>query len=162
VSSYRVPAAELIHVVLDAPVDAQGLSDVTAVRDGADCRVELRAHSAGSGIDGHPLVVRVHPDCTVEDDGSQVSLGLGSSSGAGAETGASPGGPGATPQGVSASGGSGSSATTVGSDGCSLSPGRARSARGLGHALVLGLGVLGLTASRRRAIARRRRVSARR
>src|SRR6185503_5592637 len=39
---YRTPSADqLVHVVLDAPVDADGNSDLSATRDGNDCQVEV-------------------------------------------------------------------------------------------------------------------------
>jgi hypothetical protein len=74
--TYRVPAnADTIHVVLDAPANAQGQSDVTASRDGADCSVEVKAHSgAGTAMNGRPLVVRASSDCALVDDGDERPL----------------------------------------------------------------------------------------
>jgi hypothetical protein len=86
--SYRVPAAAgAVHVVVDAPVDANGESDVSAVREGTDCRVDVSAHqSAGPGLNGRPLVLRVGADCVVSDDGEQASpapADLGNTAGTG-------------------------------------------------------------------------------
>jgi hypothetical protein len=71
--SYRVPAAMgAVHVVVDAPVDGDGNSDASAVRDGTDCRVDVSVHQgAGPGLNGRPLVLRVGDDCAVSDDGEQ-------------------------------------------------------------------------------------------
>lgn len=90
--SYRVPATVgAMHVVVDAPVDANGASDVSSVRDGTDCRVDVTAHqSAGPGLSGRPLVLRVGDDCAVSDDGEQPVAGpadLGPSAGTGGAAG---------------------------------------------------------------------------
>jgi MYXO-CTERM domain-containing protein len=70
--SYKAPSSAL-HVVLDAPTDAAGKSDITAKRDGTTCSVEVRAHQGSSGgFDGKPLVVRFDQDCAVSDDGTQM------------------------------------------------------------------------------------------
>jgi hypothetical protein len=70
---YRVPAAAgTIHVVVDAPVDADGLSDVSAKRDGSDCEVEVKPH-VGSlpGMSARPLVFGAASDCALADDGTR-------------------------------------------------------------------------------------------
>lgn len=146
---YRAPAeAGSVHVVLDAPVDAQGQSDVSATRDGADCQVEVKAHSGTSpGIDGRPLVVRVGADCVLEDDGAQKAASLGSAtpsaSGPGVPTpgvgGAMSAAGGAAPASVQAS-------PAADSAGCSLSLG----ARAPGSAAALALSGLGLLGALRR------------
>lgn len=70
--AYSAPASAL-HVVLDAPVDAAGKSDVTATKDGANCAVTVTPHAGASGgYDGKPLAVRLASDCAVSDDGSQM------------------------------------------------------------------------------------------
>ena len=70
--AYAAPSNAL-HVVVDAPVDAAGKSDVTATKDGANCAVTVKPHAgATGGYDGEPLVVRVSADCVVSDDGSQM------------------------------------------------------------------------------------------
>jgi hypothetical protein len=71
--SYDVPAGQgVVHVVVDAPIDAEGMSDVTAARDGDNCKVEVAPFSGlTKGFDGSPLIVRVADDCAVEDDGAQ-------------------------------------------------------------------------------------------
>lgn len=70
--AYTAPGNAL-HVVVDAPVDASGKSDVTGTKDGANCAVTVRPHAGGSGgYDGKPLVVRLGSDCAVADDGSQM------------------------------------------------------------------------------------------
>jgi hypothetical protein len=71
--SYRVPAAGgALHVVVDAPADSNGATDVRALRDGTDCRVDVTAHQgSGPALSGRPLVLRVDADCAVSDDGEQ-------------------------------------------------------------------------------------------
>jgi hypothetical protein len=70
--SYTGPS-DALHVVVDAPVDAAGKSDVTATQDGANCVVTVKRHAGGGeGYDGEPLVVRLGADCAVSDDGSQM------------------------------------------------------------------------------------------
>ena len=80
--SYRVPAGDdTVHVVLDAPVNTEGQSDVTASRDGNDCLVEVKAHSgAGTGMSGRPLVVRANRDCALVDDGDEKPIDAGNGS----------------------------------------------------------------------------------
>lgn len=82
--TYRVPSAsDAVHVVLDAPTDSAGRSDVTAVKVGKSCEVDVKAHASGVGFDARPLVLRLSADCAVSDDGSQAPLDLGAQ-GAGA------------------------------------------------------------------------------
>lgn len=70
--SYEAPSGAL-HVVVDAPVDSSGKSDVTATRDGSNCKVRVLPHQGSSGgYDGEPLVVRLDADCAITDDGSQM------------------------------------------------------------------------------------------
>jgi hypothetical protein len=84
---YRVPAgADATHVVVDAPVDANGKSDVTAAQEGSDCAITVVPHSpsgATSGFDGHGLVVRVTSACAVSEDGAVPPVDPGSVSGTG-------------------------------------------------------------------------------
>ncbi len=86
---YRVPAgAAVVHVVVDAPVSADGLSEVTSLREGDDCKVEVTPHVGGTqGLSGRPLVLRTSDDCTFADDGTQLPMvpgaGGGGSGGAG-------------------------------------------------------------------------------
>ena len=71
--SYAVPAGDgTVHVVLDAPVDGDGKSDVTARLDGGNCVVDVAPHAAGDGVEGSPLIVRVDAACKVADDGGQT------------------------------------------------------------------------------------------
>lgn len=71
--AYRVPAGQgVVHVVVDAPVASDGKSDVTAVREGADCKVDVAPYAgATSGFNGSPLILNLSEDCTVVDDGTQ-------------------------------------------------------------------------------------------
>jgi hypothetical protein len=152
--SYRVPAAGgALHVVLDAPSDATGQSDVTAVRDGADCQLELTAHVAGGlGIAGKPLIVRVKEDCTVSDDGTQAPLEPDAGPGglvmgnAGTPAGsATPNGAGGTPGSPLGAGDAEMAATVRGTTtGCSMSRGRQR------RLPLTALGLFGLWLTRRR------------
>jgi hypothetical protein len=90
--SYRVPAAVgTVHVVVDAPVDGAGKSDVTSTSDGTDCQVTVKPHSgSGPGFDGLPLVLRTSSNCALGEDGAQAPLDPGSDAGqAGAGTGSS-------------------------------------------------------------------------
>jgi hypothetical protein len=71
--SYAAPAGELVHVVLDAPVDDGGRSDVTAALEGGNCVVAVVRHAgAGEGFEGAPLIFSTTADCTVSEDGSQA------------------------------------------------------------------------------------------
>jgi hypothetical protein len=74
--TYRVRATGgAVHVVPDAPQGPDGTSDVTAERDGDDCKLQIAPHTAGaSGIPSKPLVLRVSDDCTFSDDGTQAPL----------------------------------------------------------------------------------------
>jgi hypothetical protein len=70
---YRVPVGQdVVHVVVDAPVAQDGRSDITATRDGDNCRVDVTPYSgASSGFDGSPLIVSLNENCAVVDDGRQ-------------------------------------------------------------------------------------------
>jgi hypothetical protein len=109
--SYRVPAAVgARHVVVDAPVDGNGQSDASAVRDGTDCRVDVSVHQgAGPGLNGRPLVLRVGDDCAVSDDGEQPEpepADFGPAAAGGGAGGGSASGPGGNPStGTAALGG---------------------------------------------------------
>jgi hypothetical protein len=86
---YNVPAGNgAVHVVVDAPVNADAKSDLTAVRAGDDCRVEVTPHQgSGAGFNGRPLIARISAACAVSDDGSQAALDPGTSgTGAGGAT----------------------------------------------------------------------------
>lgn len=71
--TYRVPASQgVVHVVVDAPVAQDGRSDVTATREGDDCKVDVTPYvGATSGFDGSPLILNVSENCAVVDDGTQ-------------------------------------------------------------------------------------------
>jgi hypothetical protein len=77
--SYRVPAAAgTVHVVVDAPVDGAGKSDVTSVQDGSECKVVVTPHVAGAGgLDGRPLILLTAAGCTVADDGVRAAVDPG-------------------------------------------------------------------------------------
>jgi hypothetical protein len=162
VFTYRVPAAaNVVHVVVDAPTDAAGTSDVSAVLEGQDCKVEVKAHTGATpGLEGRPLVVRLQADCSLQDDGTQAPLqpdpsGPGAGGTPGNTGGSSPG----TPNGAGGSSGSSPSsgggmmaATTTrnsGGSGCGVTRARAR------RLPAWALGLFGLSLARRRRHARR-------
>jgi hypothetical protein len=157
--SYRVPAADgALHVVVDAPVDNNGKSDVKAVREGTDCHVDVTPHQgAGSGLSGRPLVLRANGDCTFSDDGEQAAqdssgfdpvAGTGGAGGSASLPGGGPngntqalGGNAASPGGVMAA-----AAPRAPSSGCTFAtsplastPARQMAAGGGALAAVLGL-----------------------
>jgi hypothetical protein len=77
---YRVPAADGgVHVVVDAPVNPDGVSEVRAARDGDHCKVEVTPHQgATEGFSGRPLIVRTSSTCAISDDGAQAATDPGS------------------------------------------------------------------------------------
>jgi hypothetical protein len=168
---YRVAKGQsVIHVVVDAPVDADGKSDVTSSVDGDNCKVEVKPHADPSpGIDGRPLVLSIGSDCSAHDDGTRLPADPGDVGGSG---GSSPGGGGQTSPGGVAGGyamgtsaGFGGTSSAAGSSsnptrpaessaGCSI--GRPRPDRGLAEGAGLSalcLALLGLNARRKRAAA---------
>ena len=120
--SYTAPAGAL-HVVVDAPVDANGKSSVTATQDGSNCRVQVTPHAGSAGgYDGAPLIVQLSSTCAVQDDGVQAaSSGSGSSFGSGssAGTGGTSTSSGTAPGTGGTSTSSGGSSTDTGSGGTS-------------------------------------------
>jgi hypothetical protein len=133
--AYRVPAGTgAVHVVVDAPVDANGRSDVSARRDGSDCEVTVTPHAGSQGgFDGRPLVVHVSDSCAATEDASQPtdpggsgdgSGGTGGSAGSGGDTGGTGPADGEGGDGGSTAGGTGATtaggpSTTGGSSGAS-------------------------------------------
>ncbi len=98
--AYEAPA-NAVHVIVDAPVDSSGKSDVSATADGTNCRVSVSAHQGSSGgYDGQPLIVHLDASCAVADDGVQtmppgiMGAGGGSSGSGGTSAMASTGGAG--------------------------------------------------------------------
>ena len=86
--TYTAPSNAL-HVVVDAPVDSAGKSDVSATTDGSNCHVNVTPHQgSANGYDGQPLIVRLDANCGVTDDGAQTmpALGSGGTTGAGGTT----------------------------------------------------------------------------
>ena len=169
--TYRVPAAsDTVHVVLDAPTNAEGQSDVVASRDGSDCLVEVKAHSgAGAGLSGRPLVVRASSACALTDDGDQKPIDVGDpvdigdvrasggSAGAGGSLGFQPmagsaghGGMGSAPQGAAGADPSGAGSMDASCSFTATPEGARVGGRGLAAVGLLGL--LGL----RRLVRRRR------
>jgi hypothetical protein len=160
VLSYRVPAAaNVVHVVVDAPTDAAGASDVSAALDGPDCKVEVKAHTGvAPGLEGRPLVVRLQADCSVQDDGTQAPVQP--DPGGPAVGGMPAGGAGSTPATPTGAGGSsGAPASGIGGDlvattrasgasGCGVTRARAR------RVPAWALGLLGLSLARRRRVRR--------
>jgi MYXO-CTERM domain-containing protein len=128
--TYTAPASAL-HVVVDAPVDGSGKSDVAATPDGTNCRVTVTPHASGTAIDGSPLVVRLDSSCKVQDDGVQASSSGTSGSGGSASSGAtSPGTDGTAASSGGASSSDGSSKSSTG--GTAASSGGASSSSGGG------------------------------
>jgi hypothetical protein len=115
--AYEAPA-NAVHVVVDAPVDGAGKSDVSATRDGTNCRVSVSPHQgSSSGYDGKPLIVHVDANCAVADDGVQTmpaSMGMGGSPGTGGALGSAGMGPGPV---VAAAGGEGGTSDGSGESG---------------------------------------------
>ncbi|HEY2405462.1 MAG TPA: hypothetical protein VGI10_05655 [Polyangiaceae bacterium] len=120
--SYSVPAGSgALHVVLDAPVDSNGKSDVTATLSGSDCKVTVTAHQgATGGFDGRPLIVQSSSSCALSDDGTQAPTDPSPASGSpagGVGAGGSAGGSAAGDGGLSgAPSGAGSGVGTNASD----------------------------------------------
>jgi hypothetical protein len=116
--TYRVPSATgTVHVIVDAPVDGSGKSDVTSAPDGTDCKLVVTPHvGATGGFNGRPLVLRTADGCVVADDGTQAPMDPGSS-----------GGPGGTiPSGAGTGGldsGAGGAANGSAAGGTSAAPG---------------------------------------
>ena len=131
--SYATPAADgVVHVVVDAPVDQDGRSDVSARLEGSKCVLSVTPHSgAGEGFEGAPLIVKTNASCAVSDDGSQSEPPIplppengegGAPSGVGGEA-AENGGDGTDPSaGTGSAGRNGSAGTTSASGGTSASP----------------------------------------
>lgn len=115
---YSAPA-NATHVVVDAPVDGSGKSDVAAAKDGSNCRVTVTPHAGStSGFDGAPLVIHLDASCAVADDGVQTMPPMGgSSTGSGGATMTGTGGTGARPMNDDAAGEGGSSEGGMGQAG---------------------------------------------
>jgi hypothetical protein len=170
---YRAPATTgAIHVVVDAPSNADGLSDVDAVLEGTDCEVTVKPHvGSAPGVSAQPLVLRATSDCALEDDGTRppsepntpptggVASGGAASAGAGAPGMSNAGATSATGGASSSAGGQAGGASlglapTVGGSvhsSCALGPQRNSPANAGSVAFgVVGLWLLG----RRRRAAR--------
>ncbi|HEX7672366.1 MAG TPA: hypothetical protein VF395_22385 [Polyangiaceae bacterium] len=168
--AYRVPAGgEATHVVVDAPTDDNGRSDVTSAHDGSDCAVTVAPHTGSTaGFDGHGLILHVTADCAVTEDGAVLpadpttmagapSSGAGGS-GSGAGTGGTPGlGAASSPGAMGAMGGAGTAGSQgapqplVGTVSCSIRRfAKRRSTPGSSWLAVLGLGALLHRRQRRR------------
>ncbi|HEY3499053.1 MAG TPA: hypothetical protein VGK73_30385 [Polyangiaceae bacterium] len=142
--SYAVPASEgAVHVVLDAPVDANGKSDVRATLEGTDCVIAVTPHAGtGEGVDGTPLIVRANTACETVDDGGEIQMmppapPSGGSGGVSANEGGAPsqaGGEGSVEEsgGTQATGraGRGGSGSSSGSAGQASKPGASGSGSG--------------------------------
>jgi len=74
--AYSVPAGSgAVHVVVDAPVDADGKSDVTSVLEGDDCKVEITPFAGTTeGFEGRPLILRATDNCDLVDEGTQLPM----------------------------------------------------------------------------------------
>jgi hypothetical protein len=114
--AYAAPS-NAVHVVVDAPVDSAGKSDVTATTDGSSCRVSVTPHQgSATGYDGRPLIVRLDAACNVTDDGTQTMpvMGNGGAMGTGGTTSNGMGGTSAGPT-VNGTAGEGGSSDSPGS-----------------------------------------------
>ena len=139
--AYHVPRGTgATHVVVDAPVDASGRSDVKGSIDGNDCAITVAPHAGATpSFDGRALVVHVSSSCDATEDavvpqtipsgtagtsgsGSAGSTGTTSSGGAASIGGAS--GAGGASTGVAGSGDFGGRSTSgTGSSGGTTSNG---------------------------------------
>ncbi len=72
--SYRVPATEATHVVVDAPAGAENRADVSATRDGDACVVTVTARAGTGGMLATPLVMKVSESCAVSAVAMQTPL----------------------------------------------------------------------------------------
>jgi hypothetical protein len=129
--SYRVPRGSAsTHVVLDAPTDANGLSDVASRVDGADCLVVVTPRVGSSdGSDGRGLVVRLTRDCAGTESQGGPPTEPGGAGGSEAGSGGSASNPGGTTG--SAGGATGSAGGATGSAGSAAgNPGRAIASAG--------------------------------
>ncbi len=106
---YRVPAGTgTAQVVVDAPIDANGRSDVSGALDGTDCVITVVPHGqANTSFDGLGLVIRVTSRCAISEDAAVVPIDAG-------DAGANPGAGGASAGGVSAGSGGKQSAGGAG------------------------------------------------
>ena len=104
--SYRLPSGTgATHVVVDAPVDANGVSDVASHLDGTDCVVTVTPHAGTApGFDGHGLIVRLTSTCSDSEDSAVAPVDPGTIGGAGGASGVA-GGASAGPGGTTASAG---------------------------------------------------------
>jgi hypothetical protein len=137
--AYTAPANAL-HVVVDAPVDANGKSDVSATADGSNCRVVVTPHAGSSGgFDGAPLIVRLGSGCDVSDDGTQASEPTSSGSGTATGSGGS-----TTSTGTATGTGTGGTSSDTGTSGTSSDTGSSGSSTDSGSG---GSGARGGTAS---------------
>ena len=142
--SYAVPAADgTVHVVVDAPVNSAGESDVSSKQVGSNCQILVTPHAGPSaGLDGRPLVLHTGANCSIADDGAQPDMGV-----TGTEL------DGATSAPASGAGGGGSEVAVSGmaypsggtvTTGCALrAPARRSSPASLLIASALGVAVLG-------------------
>ena len=108
--TYDAPAEPSEHVVVDAPTDAEGQSDVVATLEGAICHVTVSPHASGTPFDGRPLVFDLASSCAVSDpgtvpeDGGAGGQGAGGHGAGGSGTGGANGAPGAAADGDSGCG----------------------------------------------------------
>jgi len=145
--AYSAPA-NAVHVVVDAPVDGSGKSDVTAAKDGVNCRVTVTPHAGSKGgFDGAPLVVALDASCAVSDDGARtMPPSLGGSSGGTGNVGV--GGTGAVPMntGSAGEGGTGEGGSGQAGDASAPATGTASGGAANGGGSSLGKGASGAAA----------------
>jgi hypothetical protein len=72
--TYDVEASGALHVVLDAPVNATGFSNVNAVASGMGCRVTITPAAGNGGFAAKPLLFNLSPDCTPQAQSTQVPI----------------------------------------------------------------------------------------
>jgi hypothetical protein len=71
--TYDVEASGALHVVVDAPVNATGFSNVSATASGMGCRVTVMPASGSGGFAARPLLFNLSPDCTPQTE-TQVPI----------------------------------------------------------------------------------------
>jgi hypothetical protein len=69
--SYDVEASGALHVVVDAPANAAGFSNVNAVATGTGCHLTVTAAGGAGGFAARPLLFNLSPSCAPESQSTQ-------------------------------------------------------------------------------------------
>jgi hypothetical protein len=67
-----------LNVVLDAPANSAGFSNVTAVASGMGCRVTVAPAGGSGGFAGRPLLFNLSPSCTPGSESTQSPVNASS------------------------------------------------------------------------------------